>query len=96
MLCQFFFRVILLLVHWCDLECHCSSIRVLGVNYRLYYLSLLFLNSCVSATTVVRSDRSGFIIDLNSVIKWLREEVNSDGCAVVGEVLGLVSEVIWA
>lgn len=46
--------------------------------------------------TVVRSDRSGFIIDLNSVIKLLREEVKSDGYAVVGEDLGFEPEVMWA
>lgn len=46
--------------------------------------------------TVVRSDRSGLIIDLNSEMKLLSDVVKSDGCADVGVDLGLVSEAMLA
>lgn len=82
----------LLLIRLCDLEYRCNSIAGRGVNCQLCYLSLLFL--CSYVMFVVRSDRSRLIIALNSVIKLLREKVKCEGFAIVGEDMGLVSEVM--
>jgi len=44
--------------------------------------------------TVVRRDKSGFIIDLNSAIKLLRADVICGGWSGVGVAFDLVPEVI--
>jgi len=46
--------------------------------------------------TVVRSEMSGFAIDFNWEIKWLRAEVKSDDCFGIDEEFDLDPEVIWA